>query len=95
MLHHHPAVLHSDSVCTIDGETLCTHHAHSHDSYLPAVLTDDDCAICHFQVVKLQRPSLSLQLTATLTRQTVYTRILLVPVAGLVRLSPCRAPPVC
>jgi len=55
MLHHHDAIIPSDCVCTLDGESLSDHEAHHHASYLPSVKTDDDCAICHFQIMKVQQ----------------------------------------
>ena len=53
--HHHDLVIPSDCVCTLDGESLSDHEAHHHASYLPSVKTDNDCAICHFQIMKVQQ----------------------------------------
>jgi hypothetical protein len=60
--HHHHCCCHHDEehsiCCVLDGEPLDRHHTHHHDSFLPDIeQEDDDCAICHFQVVKVPRPS--------------------------------------
>lgn len=60
--HHHCCCCHNEAehsvCCVLDGEPLDGHHLHHHDSFLPDIeQEDDDCAICHFQVVKVPRPS--------------------------------------
>ncbi len=51
--HSHRA---QDAICVLDGLPLSEHKVHSHASFVEADTDEDDCAICHFTVVKVLEP---------------------------------------
>lgn len=93
LLHHHTPVVQGDIVCALDGEILGLHHTHRHASIIPIVTKDDDCAICNFTVVKVQRPTAALHLVPTITWQSVVRSDVVSPTDALFCLCLSRAPP--
>ena len=43
-------------ICVADGMPLNAHSAHSHSSVVPYFDSDNECAICHFNVAKCLQP---------------------------------------
>lgn len=94
LFHHHDHCC-CGAICVIDGLPLDCHHHHDHSSFLALDSCDDDCAICQFQVVKVQKPSY----TAYLCPATTVRKIEVLPFVFYCSVSfgstNPRAPPVC
>lgn len=92
--HHCCCSADSESICVQDGEPLDSHH-HDHSSFLASDSCDDDCAICHFQLVKVSKPSYAAYLNPVLTiRKIEVLPVIRYPFVSFVSITP-RAPPVC
>lgn len=93
--HHHCCCANPEAICVLDGEPLDCHHHHDHTSFLALDNSDDDCAICHFQVVKISKPSL----TAYLCPAVTIWKVEAIPVIRYYFVSfvsiTLRGPPVC
>ncbi len=92
--HHHHFCCHYEEhyvCCVLDGEPLDRHH---HDSFLPVIEDDDDCAICHFQVMKVPRPSLASFAAPIQIAHKIETLFLVSIHSDYFSFSLSRAPPV-
>ncbi len=95
LFHHHCCCANHESICVLDGEPLDCHHHHDHTSFLALDNSDDDCAICHFQVVKVSKPSYTAYLSPAMTiRKVEVLPVIRYYFVSVVSITP-RAPPVC
>lgn len=96
LFHHHCCCCaNHESICVLDGEPLDGLHHHDHSSFLALENCDDDCAICHFQLVKVPKPSYVAYLNPVLTiRKIEILPVIRYHFVSFVSIIP-RAPPVC